>query len=329
MLDMPRSDPDEGLLDAYSRSVASVADLVGPAVCAVAVEGHGHGSGVVLSPDGLVVTNSHVVGAARAVWLAFPDTRRIGGRVLGIDPDTDLAVIKADGADLPVARLGDSAGLRRGQIAIAIGNPLGFESTVTAGVISALGRSLRSPTGRPIEDVIQTDAALNPGNSGGALVASSGEVMGINTAMIAGAQGICFAVASNTVRLVVSQVLQHGAVRRAWLGVGTDSVPLPRRIADAAGIASSSAVVLHSLVEDGPAAKAGLREGDILISLGGQPVTGPGVLLRMLDADAIGRPVVLRILRQGHFAEVSVTPGQRPAAAPPEPRAARRRPPGH
>ena len=317
MLDMPIR--DEGLLDAYSRSVADVADLVGPAVCAVTVDGRGHGSGVVLSPDGLVVTNSHVVGEAKQVWLALPDTRRIGGRVLGIDPDTDLAVIKADGSDLPVARLGDSAGLRRGQIAIAIGNPLGFESTVTAGVVSALGRSLRSPTGRPIEDVIQTDAALNPGNSGGALAASSGEVMGINTAMIAGAQGICFAVASNTVRLVVSEVLQHGAVRRAWLGVGTDSVPLPRRIADAAGIASRSAVVLHSLVEDGPATRAGLRDADILLSFNRQPVEGPGALLLPLDADAIGKPAALRILRQGHFVEVSVTPGQRPAARPAEP----------
>jgi len=323
MLDTARPAPDEELLDAYSRSVASVADLVGPAVCAVTIDGRGHGSGVVLSPDGLLVTNSHVVGGARTVQLAFPDTRRLGGRVLGTDPDTDLAVIKADGADLATATLGDSAHLRRGQIAIAIGNPLGFESTVTAGVISALGRSLRSPTGRPIEDVIQTDAALNPGNSGGALVASSGEVIGIATAMIAGAQGICFAVASNTVRLVVSEVLQHGSVRRAYLGVGTDSVPLPRRIADAAGIASRSAVALHSIAEDGPAARAGLREADILLSLDGQPVTGPGPLLRMLNAELIGKPLQLRILRQGHLVELTVVAGQRPATSPrPEPRVA-------
>jgi S1-C subfamily serine protease len=313
MLDTIRPLPDELLLDAYSNSVASVADLVGPAVCAVTIDGRGHGSGVVLSPDGLLVTNSHVVGDAKTVQLAFPDTRRLGGRVLGIDPDTDLAVIKADGGDLATATLGDSANLRRGQIAIAIGNPLGFESTVTAGVISALGRSLRSPTGRPIEDVIQTDAALNPGNSGGALVATSGEVIGINTAMIAGAQGICFAVASNTVRLVVSEVLQHGSVRRAWLGVGADSVPLPRRIADAAGIDTRSAVVLHSIVKDGPAARAGLRDADIVLSLDGQPVAGPGPLLRMLNAEAIGRPTALRILRQGHFIELTVVPSQRPA----------------
>ncbi|GLQ53902.1 S1C family serine protease [Devosia nitrariae] len=300
MLETDQTKADAGLLDAYSRAVADVADLVGPAVSAVTVDGRGHGSGVVLSPDGLLVTNSHVVGQARSVDLALPDTRRIRGRVLGTDPDTDLAVIKADGSDLSTAVLGDSAHLRRGQIAIAIGNPLGFESTVTAGVISALGRSLRSPTGRPIEDVIQTDAALNPGNSGGALVASSGEVIGINTAMIAGAQGICFAVAANTVQLVVSEVLQHGAVRRAYLGAGADMVPLPRRIADAAGITSRSAVVLHSLVADGPAARAGLRDADILISLDGHPVTGPGPLLRLLDAGAIGRPLQLRILRQGH-----------------------------
>jgi S1-C subfamily serine protease len=316
MLDTPRTVPEQTLLDAYSRSVASVADLVGPAVCAVSIDRRGQGSGVVLSPDGLLVTNAHVVGEARIVELAFPDTRRLGGRVLGTDPDTDLAVIKADGGDLTTATLGDSSHLRRGQIAIAIGNPLGFESTVTAGVISALGRSLRSPTGRPIEDVIQTDAALNPGNSGGALAASSGEVIGINTAMIAGAQGICFAVASNTVRFVVSEVLQHGSVRRAYLGVGTDSVPLPRRIADAAGIDSRTAVVLHSIVKDGPADLAGLHDADILISLNGRPVTGPGPLLRMLSADAINRPMSLRILRQGRFVDLKVVPAQRPVTPP-------------
>jgi S1-C subfamily serine protease len=314
MLDRsPAPGADSALLDLYSRTVSSVADAVGPAVCAVNVGGRGQGSGVVLSPDGLIVTNSHVVKDIAEVTLAFPDARRTSGWVLGTDADTDLAIVKADGGGLSVATLGDSASLKRGQIAIAIGNPLGFESTVTAGVISALGRSLRSPSGRPIEDVIQTDAALNPGNSGGALVSSAGEVIGINTAMIAGAQGICFAVASNTVRFVIGEILQHGRVRRAWLGVGADSVSLPRRIANAAGIESASAVVLHSLVKGAPAERAGLREGDVLLTLDGRVVTGPGPLLRMLDADAIGKLLVAKVLRQGHLLDLTVTPGARPA----------------
>ena len=302
--------PDEHLLDAYSATVSSVAEALGPAV-ALVESGKGHGSGVVLTPDGLVVTNSHVVGDRKSVHIVLPDGHRLDARVLGADPDTDLAVIKADGAGLPSALLGDSQTLRRGQIAIAIGNPLGFESTVTAGVISALGRSLRSPNGRPIEDVIQTDAALNPGNSGGALVSSRGEVIGVNTAMIAGAQGICFAVASNTVRWVFTEILQHGRVRRAFLGLAVDTVNLPRRVADAAGLASSAAAVIHQVVSGGPADRAGLREGDVLLSLDGVPVTGPGPLLKMLGADEIGRTRKAKILRSGRLLDLDVTPALR------------------
>lgn len=310
MLDAPGVS-DDLLLDAYSRAVTAVADRVGPAVCAVRLD-KGHGSGVVLSPDGLIVTNAHVVGKAKAVRLQFPDTRRLGGHVLGSDPDTDLAVIRAEGDGLASAGLGDSALLRRGQVAIAIGNPLGFESTLTAGVISALGRSLRSPSGRSIDDVIQTDAALNPGNSGGALVATSGDVIGINTAMISGAQGLCFAVAANTVRFVLTEILQHGAVRRAYIGAGADMVKLPRRIADAAGIVAEAGVVLHSLVAGAPAARAGLREGDVIVSLDGRPVPGPGALIRLLGGSAIGVPAIFRVLRQGQLIDVTVTPAQRP-----------------
>lgn len=309
---------DQRLLDVYSLTVSEVAETVGPAVGMVTTDGKGHGSGVVLSQDGLVVTNSHVVGNHKDVHLALPDGQRLAGRVLGADPDTDLAILKVDGSALPIASLGDSSELKRGHIAIAIGNPLGFESTVTAGVISALGRSLRSPSGRPIEDVIQTDAALNPGNSGGALVSSLGEVVGISTAMIAGAQGICFAVASNTVKLVLGEVLQHGGVRRAYLGVAADTVNLPRRVADAAHVGSSTAAVLHSIVADGPAARAGVREGDVLLSLDGRPVEGPGPLLRMLTADAIGRQVRLQLLRQGRLLELDVVLTQRPSG--PEPK---------
>jgi S1-C subfamily serine protease len=311
MLNSAVSQPsDERLLDAYSVTVSAVADQVGPAVGLVE-SGKGHGSGVVLSPDGLVVTNSHVAGDRKTVTIRLPDGHRLEGRVLGTDPDTDLAIIKADGTALAAATLGDSSVLRRGHIAIAIGNPLGFESTVTAGVISALGRSLRSPSGRPIEDVIQTDAALNPGNSGGALVSSFGEVIGVNTAMIAGAQGICFAVASNTVRWVLTEILQHGRVRRAWLGLAVDAVNLPRRIAAAAGIESLSAAVIHQIVKDGPADRAGMREGDVLLSLDGIAVTGPGPLLKMLGADEIGRTRLAKVLRSGRLLDLPVTPAQR------------------
>jgi S1-C subfamily serine protease len=305
---------DPALIDAYSNAVASVAERVGPAVLAVAAEGHGMGSGVVLSPDGLIVTNDHVVGRRRTVDLVLSDTRRLTGRVLGTDPDTDLAVVKADGDGLVAARLGDSAALRRGQIAIAIGNPLGFESTVTAGVVSALGRSLRASTGRAIEDVIQTDAALNPGNSGGALASSAGEVIGIATAMIRGAQGICFAVASNTVAHVVSEILMHGRVRRAYLGIGVGTVPLPRRVAHAAGIESRAAVMLTQVEPGGPAAAAGLRAGDILLALGGEPVAGADALIRRLGAGAIGVPLAATLLREGRLVDVTVTPDGRPPA---------------
>ena len=303
---------DGMLLDAYSQTIAAVADRVGPAVCAVISKGRGMGSGVAISPDGLIVTNDHVVDGATALEVVFPDGRRMAANVLGTDPDTDLALLKAHGAGLPAATLGDSSVLRRGQIAVAIGNPLGFDSTVTAGVVSALGRSLQSRSGRPIEDVIQTDASLNPGNSGGALVSSAGDVIGINTAMIRGAQGICFAVASNTVRSVVSEILQHGAVRRAWLGVGVDKVALPRRVADAAGLNMRSAVVLHSIAPDGPAAHAGLRSSDILLSLDGIATSGPDVVLRLLTADKIGIPLAARILRAGHIVGLDVTPARRP-----------------
>jgi len=321
--------PTDGLLiDAYSAAVSSVAERVGPAVVAVRIGDKGLGSGVVISPDGLVVTNAHVVGDATSIELGI-ETRRLSGRILGIDPDTDLALVRAAGDGLVAAALGDSSRLRRGQIAVAIGNPLGFESTVTAGVVSALGRTLASPTGRPIEDVIQTDAALNPGNSGGALVNSAGEVVGINTAIIAGAQGLCFAVASNTARFVVGEILQHGAVRRAFLGLSADTVPLPQRIASAAGISSHSAVVLHGLDPDGAGSRGGLREGDVMLSLDGRPTTDTGTLLGLLDAAAIGRQMVAKILRAGQLVDIAVTPQRRPPASPvtrprPAPRRQRR-----
>src|SRR6266571_6214348 len=247
---------DQALLDAYSNAVIGVTERVGPAVVRVetgpkvrnARERGGLGSGIVISPDGLVLTNSHVVGSAKEIRLRDVEGIVTDARVLGVDPDTDLALLRADGVrDLRYASLGDSKSLRRGQLVVAIGNPLGFESTVTAGVVSALGRSIRSVSGRTIEDVIQTDAALNPGNSGGPLVSSSAEVIGINTAVIMGAQGICFAVASNTANHVLSEIIMHGRVRRAYIGVAAQTVPVPRRYAIAANIENKMGALLAQI----------------------------------------------------------------------------------
>src|SRR6266436_7775138 len=264
---------EQPLFDAYSQAVVDVVDRVGPAVVRVETppdrdkgQRGGTGSGVVISPDGLVLTNSHVVQGAAAVRLALADTRTVKARVLGNDPHTDLALLRVvDDVSLPAARLGNSKGLRRGQLVVAIGNPLGFESTVTAGVVSALGRSLRSSTGRLIDDVIQTDAALNPGNSGGPLVSSRGEVIGVNTAVILGAQGICFAVAANTANFVLGELVRHGRVRRAFIGISAQQTPIPRRLQLAAGLEQASAAMVGAVEKASPAAGAGLMSGDLIV----------------------------------------------------------------
>ena len=310
---------DRPLFDAYSQAVVDVVDLVGPSVVRVETPADpdsrrrgGTGSGVVISPDGLVLTNSHVVQNASTVRLALPDARTVTARVQGNDPHTDLALLRiVDDVSLPAARLGNSKELRRGQLVIAIGNPLGFESTVTAGVVSALGRSLRAQTGRLIDDVVQTDAALNPGNSGGPLVSSRGEVIGINTAVIAGAQGICFAVASNTASHVVSEIVRHGRVRRAFIGVAGQTVPLPRRLALALGLAQPRGVAVASLEADGPAARAGLQVGNIVIALGGEPVTGADDLVRLLDGGRIGIETVLTVIAGSDLRRIAVMPAER------------------
>jgi S1-C subfamily serine protease len=330
VLDSEPSDPvrppaaperDGALLDAYSEAVAAVADKVGPAVMRVDTrtrEGRngrgGTGSGVVIAPDGLVLTNAHVVNGARDVRLTDSEARTTEARLLGIDPDTDLALLRADAArSMPFAPLGNSKTLRRGQLAIAIGNPLGFESTVTAGVISALGRSLRATSGRMIEDVIQTDAALNPGNSGGPLVSSRGEVIGINTAVILGAQGICFAVASNTANHVVSEIILHGRVRRGYIGVGAQTVPVPRRHALAAGIVNERGALLTQIERNGPASEAGLLTHDLVVRLDGDPVMGIDDLVRLLDGSRIDKAVKIEVLRLGRLREFAVTPKRREA----------------
>jgi S1-C subfamily serine protease len=294
-----------------------VAADVGPTVVRVdSVGTHrraGMGSGFVIAGDGLVLTNSHVVAGARRVKLSLAEGHETHAEVLGDDPDTDLALLRAElPRGTPVARLGDSKTLRRGHLVVAIGNPLGFESTVTAGVVSALGRSLRSRNGRLIDDVIQTDAALNPGNSGGPLVSSSGDVVGINTAMIGGAQALCFAVSSNTAQFVVGQFIAHGRVRRAHLGIAAETLPLPRRLALEAG-AASHAVRVGEVDPQGPAARAGLQRGDIIVALDAQPVTGADDLIRLLDATCIARRVAVTVIRSGRIERLHVVPGERPA----------------
>jgi S1-C subfamily serine protease len=305
---------DEHLLDAYSRSVSGVAEAVGPAVVRVESWGKGRsgtGSGVVISSDGFVLTNSHVVQGAAAARLTTPEQQTFEARVIGDDPHTDLALLHAHApVKLPYAAIGNSKTLKPGHLVVAIGNPLGFESTVTAGVVSALGRSLRAQSGRLIDDVIQTDAALNPGNSGGPLVNSRGEVVGINTAVIMGAQGICFAVASNTASFVLSELVRHGRVRRAFVGVAAQTISIPRRLQLAAGTSASGAMI-NGIEPGSPADKAGLLSRDILVALDGQPIEGVDELLRRLNGEQIGRVVTLSLLRGGRRIDIGLTPAER------------------
>lgn len=319
--DLPPQATDGALLDAYSRTIVGVVERVSPAVVHVKVEGRslngarqgsGSGSGVILSPDGLVLTNNHVIEGAGRIELALCDDRACAARVLGRDPDTDIAVLRADINDaLPHAELGNSKDVRPGQIAIAIGNPLGFSSTVTAGIVSAVGRTLRAQSGRQITDVIQTDAALNPGNSGGPLVSSAGQVIGINTAMILGAQSICFAVASNTALHVLTQILQHGRVRRARIGMAGEQSALPQRIRHQASLAQKTGVRIVHVETGGAADLGGLRAGDVIIALDDATVTGVDDIVRLLDEQRIGRTVALGVLRGGAMLTVSIQPTER------------------
>jgi S1-C subfamily serine protease len=312
----------EVALDAYSRTVSAVVDEVGPAVMRVTSPGpqagpqgtrrpqSGTGSGVLIAGDGLVLTNSHVVAGARRVGLTFADGISRDAEVVGDDPQTDLALLRVQlSGDIKPARLGDSKQLRRGHLVVAIGNPLGFESTVTAGVVSALGRTLRARNGRPMDDVIQTDAALNPGNSGGPLVAAGGEVIGINTAMIGGAQGLCFAVSSNTALFVIGELIAHRRVRRARFGVAAQTIALPRRIAVAVG-AGPRAVRLDEIAPGGPAEVAGLRTGDVLLSFDGLPIGGGDDLVRLLTHERIGQRLPVSVLRGGEIVRADIVPGE-------------------
>jgi len=310
--------PDAELLDAYSRAVVAAAEAVSPAVLHLEASRAGDrpgraatGSGVVFTADGFALTNSHVVQGASRIEAALNDGRRTQADLIGDDPDTDLAVVRVH-ADAPRwAPLGDSKELRPGQLVIAIGNPLGFACTVTAGVVSALGRSLRSRSGHLIDDVLQTDAALNPGNSGGPLVTARGEIVGINTAVIQGAQGLCFAVSSATASVVASQILRFGRVRRGALGIAGETVHLPRRLMHHHALSREGAVRIAGLQGDGPAGHAGLREGDLIVALDDQPVAGIDDLYRLLSADRIDVPCRVEVLRDGRRMGIEVVPRER------------------
>ncbi|MGH6854092.1 MAG: S1C family serine protease [Aestuariivirga sp.] len=312
----PETKDDAPLHDAYSAAVMGAVDKAGPAVVHIGVrKGRaqgGVGSGLVVASDGLILTNSHVVSGATAIEVGLADGQKAAARTIGEDPHSDIAVLRTDvHLKAPPLSFVDSKMIRVGQLAIAIGNPLGFEQTVTAGVVSAVGRSLRATTGRLIDDVIQTDAALNPGNSGGPLVDSQGRVIGINTAVIQGAQGICFSVAGNTALHVLTQVLQHGRVRRASLGIEGATTHIPRHLARFAGVDQPSGVRVMAVIKDGPAEAAEVKPGDLLIAIDGEPVQGVDDLLRLLDHDRVDRAVRVTLLRKGERRDRYVTPVER------------------
>ena len=313
----PTGEPasDRELLDAYSRAVIQVVDAVGLAVVNIGVgratrrgEQNGAGSGVVIAPDGYVLTNSHVVYGATRLTITFTDGSTRAASVVGTDPPTDLAVIRTFDSGLAYAKLGDSSGVRVGQLVIAMGNPLGFESSVSTGVVSARGRAMRSQDGRLIENIIQHTAPLNPGNSGGPLLNSHGAVIGINTAIIAMAQGIGFAVPANTADVVLSQIIQHGRVRRGFLGISARTRPLDRRLVRALALPADQSVEVMKIETDGPASRAGLRRGDVIVAMNEQPVRSVDDLHRLLTEWRPGEPVRVSLLRGKALSAIEVRP---------------------
>jgi len=318
---------DSQLLDAYSQAVAAAVDRVAPTVVHLRARQRGQvdaetvsevplgsGSGVIFTPDGFVLTNSHVVHGATAIEATLTDGRTFPAYLVGDDPDSDLAVLRLHADNLIHAELGDSAAIRVGQLVIAIGNPFGFQCSVTAGVVSALGRSLRSGTGRLIDDIVQTDAALNPGNSGGPLVTAQGRIIGINTAIIRPAQGLCFAIASNTAKFVVAALLRHGKVRRSYIGVGGQTVALPRRMVRFHGLHGDAGARVMQIAPGSPAAVAGLQVGDTIVAFNGTAVTGVDTLHRLLTADRAGKQTELTVLRLTQKLTLPIVPAERPDA---------------
>jgi S1-C subfamily serine protease len=303
-------------MDAYSRVVTTVAESVSPSVVRIQIESKagrgGGGSGFIFTPDGFILTNSHVVHGAEKITVWTPDSGDFNGQLIGEDPDTDLALVRIDAPTLHNVKLGDSRRIRVGQLVVAIGNPYGFQYTVTAGVVSALGRSLRSQSGRLIEDVIQTDAALNPGNSGGPLVNSLGEVVGVNTATILPAQGLCFAISINTAQFIASKLIRFGRVRRSYIGVQAQTAPLNRNIARHYDLKTSTGALVLSAEPGSPAQRAGLQEGDVIAMLEGEVVEGMDVLHRLLGEERIGVPTSLIVLRGSRRLEITVVPEMRP-----------------
>lgn len=318
------------LLDAYSRAVTSAVDRVGPAVVNVEVarrmkrrgllpRGHqeirGGGSGFLFTPDGYILTNSHVVHGAGEIGITLSNGRQLPAHLVGDDPDTDLAVIRVDASGLPHAMLGDSRSLRAGQLVVAIGNPYGFQCTVTAGVVSAVGRSLRTRSGRLIDDVIQTDAALNPGNSGGPLVTTRGVVVGVNTAVILPAQGICFAIPSAIAEFVASRLVRDGRIRRGYIGMAGQNISLHRRLVALHSLTAEQGVLVAGVEPGCPAEKAGLDPGDVIIAIGDRTVGSVDDLHRQLSEECIGCPVPLTVLRKAEKLALTVIPQE---SRPPE-----------
>jgi S1-C subfamily serine protease len=314
---------DAALLDEYSRTVVGAAERVAPSVVNIDIKQRvagrrgpreigGSGSGFIIAPDGFILTNSHVVHAAAQITVNLPDGREYPAQLVGDDPDTDLAVIRIDAPQLTHVRLADSENLRVGQVVIAIGNPLGFQASVTAGVISALGRSMHSQSGRLIDNIIQTDAALNPGNSGGPLVNSAGEVIGVNTAMIRPAQGICFAIASNTAKFVAGWLIRDGRIRRSYIGVAGQNVPMHRRIVRFYNLPLETGVLVVSVEKDSPAQRAGVREGDVIIAFNEQSIGSIHELHKMLMGEQIGVEAKLLMIRHTEKLVLTITPAESP-----------------
>jgi S1-C subfamily serine protease len=322
----PGHPSDDELLDAYSQAVISAAEKVSPSVVNIDVrqgphgqqaaerrrppEARGSGSGFIFTPDGFIMTNSHVVHRASGIEVTLSDARRFQADLVGDDPDTDLAVIRIHAPNLVAAPLGDSQAIRVGQVVIAIGNPYGFQCTVTAGVVSALGRSLRSRSGRLIDNVIQTDAALNPGNSGGPLVTSGGEVIGVNTAVILPAQGLCFAVAIKTATFVAGRLIKDGQVRRSYIGVAGQDVPLPRRLARFHNLSVEKGILVVSIEPDSPAQRAGLAEGDVIVGYNSHPIGGIDDLHRQLTDTQVGTRSLLTIIRRSEKLDLAIVPAE-------------------